>query len=418
MKILIPQGLARNVLAAVRSLGRAGHQVTLAYPVGKKKLIPRRWMSTRYVDQIKFIRSPQQSPDGFVSDVLDLVKREHYDVLLPFAHDVVLPISYHKAEFTPYVPVPFPDYAVLRSAHDKLETVRLAHRLGIKTPVTFCPSTREELLALKDRLPFPALVKARQGCGIGTTIRYARNFDELLRGWEEITAQTSNPPVTEFDRPLIQEYVPGPIVDALYLYNNGSCRAAVTQDRTLTYPENGGVGAVNTTTHNPILRDSGRALLDALGWHGPSQVEFKVDPRDGQLKLLEINPKFWGTLACSLTAGVNFAKMACEMAANGDVPPCFDYRPGVVYHWLFPEETLVYLAHPTRERLASIFKWGARDHYFDWDWRDPMPDLVRAVDTFRMVLLQRSRLLPYRDELNDLALLQPPAVQDPGALAG
>ena len=40
-------------------------------------------------------------------------------------------------------------------------------------------------------------------------------------------------------------------------------------------------------------RRLGAALLRGLGFHGISQVEFKRDPRDGRLKLMEVNPRLW-----------------------------------------------------------------------------------------------------------------------------
>ncbi len=35
-------------------------------------------------------------------------------------------------------------------------------------------------------------------------------------------------------------------------------------------------------------------------------VEFKLDPRDNTPKLMEINPRFWGSLALAIESGVNF----------------------------------------------------------------------------------------------------------------
>lgn len=410
MRILIPQAMQRNVLAAVRALGRAGHEITMAVPVRKKDADTR--FFSRYVSHTTTVRSPFISAEAFVEDLLGVLKRGQYDVLLPFTHDIVVPVSYYKAELSPYAAIPFPDYAVLRRAHDKLETVRVAHSVGVKTPVTFWPRSREELEELRPHIPFPCLVKARQGCGIGTTIRYATDFDELLAGYDAIDSQPSSPPVNEYDHPIIQEYVPGDIHDGLFLYANGQCRAAVSQDRVVTYPIHGGTGAVNRTTDDPELLDIGRRLLDAIGWHGPTQVEVMRDARDGQYKLLEINPKFWGTLACSMAAGVNFPEMAVQLAAQGDVPAQFDYRKGVTYHWRFPDVLYTVVQDPTWKRFSSMFE-KAPDLHYDWDWSDVAPDAFRMYRALRTVFFSRKSILPARNELNTLAMKNPPAVQQP-----
>jgi len=409
MKILIPETLQRNVLSAVRSLGRAGHRITLALPVEPGRLRLRARFASRYVERVVFIQSPHLSPSGYVRDLLELVADGHFDVLLPFTHAGVLPVSYHKEALSAYVRIPIADYTVLRQAHDKLETVHIAQRVGVLTPVTFHPASRDELLSLREHVPFPCLVKARQGCGVGTTIRFAKNFEELVAGYDEIDGQVSVPPVNDYSHPIIQEYVPGQIHDAVFLYSRGECKAALTQERVITYPVQGGVGAVNRTTDDPLVRKLGQTLLDAMGWHGPAQVEFRLDPRDGQHKLLEINPKFWGTLPLAIVAGIDFARMSCELAYHGDLESAFDYRVGITYRWLFSGELYALVQQPTRERLRKFLDFRQANTYYDWDLRDPLPDLPRAVASIGTVFFARKRILPPRQDLNALAMQRPPA---------
>ena len=414
MKILIPDNQNRNVLAAIRSLARQGHEITLAVPTGAPLKGFASARISKYVRRKLSIHSAALTPAEFAADIENLVAREHFDVILPFSHAAVLPVSYYKDRLTRYAATPIADYSVLVNAHDKLKTMQLAHRLGVPIPVTFCPADRDELVRRKDQIPFPCLVKARQGCGIGATIRFARNWEELLEGYDVITGQTSFPPVTDFTRPIIQEYVPGQIHDGLYLYQNGVCRAAATQERVITYPVSGGTAAMNTTTDDPRLNELGRRLLDGLGWHGPSQVEFRLDSRDGQYKLLEINPKFWGSLVLTMVAGIDFATLAAEMAATGFVTPHFDYRVGVTYHWLFPDETYCFVEDPSWKRLRKMLEFGAPDTYFDWDARDPVPDLARMFGGLWTALFNRGRILPARYELIEQALQRPPAQQPEG----
>ena len=84
--------------------------------------------------------------------------------------------------------------------------------------------------------------------------------------------------------------------DACLLLENGKTLATLTQIRHLMYPITGGVGAINYTTHNAELGAIAIQLMESLDWTGPAQVEFKYDERDKKYKLIEINPKLWGTL--------------------------------------------------------------------------------------------------------------------------
>lgn len=412
MRILIPEKPARNVLAATRAFGRAGHQVTLAHPVKSRQSPWVARLSSRFVADVIPITSSHANPEQFVLDLVDIVSDSDFDILLPFTHATVVPVSYHKRELVRYVHTPIADYGTLRLAHDKLETIKLAQRLGVPTPATFHPQDRAGLLTLESRVPFPCLVKARQGCGVGSTIRFATNFDELLEGYEVISRQPSNPPINDYSAPIIQEYVPGQLYDANFLYAEGRPRAALTQERVVTYPIQGGPGAVNETIIDPVLRDYGQRLLDALHWHGPAQVEFRLDPRDDTYKLMEINPKFWGTLPLSIVAGVDFATLACEVALGNDIGESFDYRANVRYRWLFPSELYALAQNPSGPKLRQFLKrFGRRATHYDWDFGDPLPDLLRAIATVRTILFQRNGLLPAREELNTLALQRTPARQ-------
>ncbi len=45
-------------------------------------------------------------------------------------------------------------------------------------------------------------------------------------------------------------------------------------------------------------------------------VEFKQDNRDGSLRLMEINARFWGSLQLAIDAGVNFPCILADIAAG------------------------------------------------------------------------------------------------------
>jgi predicted ATP-grasp superfamily ATP-dependent carboligase len=67
------------------------------------------------------------------------------------------------------------------------------------------------------------------------------------------------------------------------------------------------------SVRDPVLIDLGTRLLRALGWRGVAMVEFKRG-RDGQYRLLEINPRYWGSLPLALACGVNFPQYQVELA--------------------------------------------------------------------------------------------------------
>lgn len=55
-------------------------------------------------------------------------------------------------------------------------------------------------------------------------------------------------------------------------------------------------------------------MLQAMEWRGVAMVEFKRDRKTGEYKLLEINPRFWGSLPLALHCGVNFPVYQAQLA--------------------------------------------------------------------------------------------------------
>lgn len=378
----------------MRSLGRHGHTITLAVPTLEAERTPsrparflERLCGSRFCSRVISISSPLDDIDSYIEDVLHLLDGEQYDVVLPFGHSCVGALCYARDAVDQRARLPFGDFSRFMAFHDKWNTMQLARSLDVSTPETFCPLDIDDLAGIAPRLTYPVVVKARIGCGVSRGVRYARNPEELLRMYSSVTRNPGCGFLDDFERPLVQEYVPGSIHDVATLSNHGRLRGALTQMRQLTYPVQGGIGAVNVTTNEPRMLRMAASLLETVEWHGPALIEFKLDSRDGTYRLLEVNPKFWGTTALSIRAGIDFPSMACRMAVSGDIEPVFDYRVGLTYRWLAGEELLSVAEDPRRMQalracIGRFFKSGTA---YDFSPADPMPDIRRFLWTVAAV---------------------------------
>ena len=388
MNILIPEQMGRNVLAAIRSLGRRGHRITLALPEVRNDDRPsallrsvERLSRSRYVSDVRTISSPMESIDAYVEGIVELARQARFDAVLPFSHATCGAAAYGKGHIEQYAGLPSGDLAHFMEFHNKLNAVRLAESVGVPVPETHCPENRQQLEELANNLRYPVVVKARIGCGVRLGVRYASNAHELLVKYTEVESNESYHFLDDFSRPLVQEYIPGQIHDVATICSHGRLRGALTQLRAITYPLSGGVGAVNVTTDEPEMLEMAKRLLETAGWHGPALVEFKLDPRDNTYKLLEINPKFWGTTDLSIKAGIDFPQMACEIARDGDTMPQFDYRVGLTYRWATGYELLCVAQAPHKMKALAQYagRFFKRKTVYDFSFLDPMPDIAAML---------------------------------------
>jgi predicted ATP-grasp superfamily ATP-dependent carboligase len=219
-----------------------------------------------------------------------------------------------------------------------------------------------------------------------------RSNEELAAAWPRITR--------EYPSPLVQEAIPaageGRGVSALFNLEHEP-RALFAHRRLREYPVGGGPSTLRESIECHDIVDQAKVLLQALRWYGVAMVEFKVDPRDGIPKLLEINPRFWGSLPLAAGAGVDFPYMLYRLAVDGDVEAISHYSTGIRYRW-FIGDCLHFLQRDGfvrgLHRFAQSFDGSSKSDEYAAD--DPFPCVGWFVSTTYRSVVDRGFWADYR----------------------
>ena len=119
-------------------------------------------------------------------------------------------------------------------------------------------------------------------------------------------------------------------------------------------------------------------------------VEFKQSTKDGKYYLMEVNPKFWGSLELAIHAGVDFPQIACDIAmGTASKSPQQRYRTNVSFRWPFPGELLYALE--IGDYFGFIRNFFDRKYQDDIRLSDPVPLLFQLVSTARKVTRRKKR---------------------------
>lgn len=375
MSVLITEADHYNTLAIVRSLGKKGINVDVTgyHPFNQS-------FFSRYSKGKILSPNPLKDVSGFINSLIHQVKKEKYDVLFPVGVKSVLPILFYKNLFSQFVQLPFGSYENTLLAHDKSILLDIAQKIGIPIPKTILPSTQTEMMSKIQSIGFPCVIKLRKSwSSIG--IHYARNSDELISYFKDSKNASQGNIMLDYSEPLIQEYVPGEVHDICVLFNEGEPRAALSQKRIKTYPASGGGGILNQTTNEPELIELAIKLLKRINYHGPAQVEFKIDSRTDEPKLMEVNPKFWGTLDLSIKSGIDFPYMAYQLAKYGDVESDYSYEVDKIYKWKVPFDIINLMTSPKLEVIKDVFQINPFYEY-DISISDFTPHIAAYIDYF------------------------------------
>ena len=369
-RVFVTDGHWRKTLAAVRGLGREGVRVT----VGESTRIATARFS-RHCRRAVVYPSPMSRPLDFLAFLFRDLERHPCELLLPMEDLTVRLLSRHRADLPPSTRLALPDHENLVLAMQKDRVLDLADGLGIPVPATWRVRTLQELDELRDRIPYPAVIKPTEGSG-AVGVRYVSRPEDLKGTYQRVHAR--------FPFPLIQERIPreGPGYGVSLLFDRaGGVRASFVHRRLREYPVSGGASTLRESVRRDDLLEMAVSLMRAIGWFGVAQVEFKTDPRDGTPRLMEVNPRFWGSLALALQCGVNFPHLLLRVARGEKVAEVRDYPVGRKCRWLLPGDLLHFLQNPRRMRLdPSFFRFRDGDTGYDiCSLRDPLPVLGRVL---------------------------------------
>lgn len=383
--VLVTNYNYKNALAAVRDIGKNNIQVHTCGPATRNRVAS----FSRYSSGWAIYTSPNDKMERFIVDIKKIISSREYDMILPIGVDTTIPCSYYKEELQQYTRIPVADYEILERAHDKYRTIEIAESVNVPVPYTTMMSVEK---LTEESFNYPIVIKARKGAS-GSGTRYATSKAELNKIIREFENKKSTY-IHDFEKPMIQEYIPGELLDVCVLFNKGQPRAALAQRRVVTYPPSGGVGIVNETIEDPELIELATRLLQKMKWHGVAQIEFKRD-EEGVPRLMEVNPKFWGTLELSIAAGLNFPYLLYKMTMEGDIEPCFEYEKNLQMWWSFAHLPQIYLACiKNRYNVVSALTDTKKRRISDLSLNDLKPHIFQLLEG-AIRLLRFKRMLSH-----------------------
>jgi len=182
-----------------------------------------------------------------------------------------------------------------------------------------------------EKLHFPVIVKSSDESKHKFPTLYILNKEELSETLDKLEIKY---PKIKANYPLIQEKISGKAYGFFAVYQDGECKKIFMHERVRENPVSGGASTCAKSVYDKDLLIAGKKILDILQWHGQAMVEFKKDEKDNTYKLIEINPKFWGSLELSLAAGMNFPEFLCQIAKGEKLSYSEEYKRNIIFQWI------------------------------------------------------------------------------------
>jgi len=327
--VFVTDGNQRPALSIVRALGRRG--ITVIVGEDRKASLAG---SSRYCARQVTYPSPYDDSDAFDRFLRSFVPREQIDVLMPVTDVTTHAVCRNQEHLKRHCRLAVPPFEAFDLVTNKARLLEYAGRCGVPVPRTHVVDGRAGLSEVIDRVRYPAVVKPVQsrtrtaeGWLLGSA-HYAHSRAELEQLFDKHVYLASHPS-------LIQERIVGPGVGMFGLFDRGRLVAEFSHRRLREKPPAGGASVLcESLPVDPRLREFAVRMLGPIGWHGVAMMEYKQDRRTGELVLMEVNGRFWGSLELAVEAGVDFPHLAFQLARGIRPGAAPQYHLGVKNRWV------------------------------------------------------------------------------------
>jgi predicted ATP-grasp superfamily ATP-dependent carboligase len=318
---LDPNVMHHGGLGVIRSLGRLGVPV---YGVHEDRLAPAarsRYLSGRYYWRP---RSGAGDAERIRDGLLTLAARiGRPAVLLPTDDAGAIFLAEHGADLRPWFIFPEQPAELPRQVAGKFSLHQLCRDLSIPAPEAAVPETPAAAREFAARCGYPLIAKlATPWRAAGLPSTSILTSDDQLQSLLAASARAGA-------GLMLQEFIPrGPRggQDQDWFFHGycdaaSTCRPAFTGVKERSYPARAGLTSLGRSEPNPDLSDQVTALLGKLGYRGVLDLDLRLDPRDGEYKLLDFNPRLGAQFRLfQTTAGIDVATAAYLDLTGSAIP--------------------------------------------------------------------------------------------------
>jgi D-aspartate ligase len=239
---------------------------------------------------------------------------------------------------------------------DKRETLVLAQKAGVATPQFWNAASEEDLLAIRETVQFPVMVKpiishrftAVFGCKL---FIIADSFDELAK---KVRLSWQNDLEV-----MVIEMIPGPdsLLSSYYTYIDGDNQILFDYTKRIIrrFPLNQGLACYHASEWLPETAEAGKKFFQGIGFTGLGNVEFKRDPRDNKLKIIESNARFTAAQELIIQSGAPIDLIFYCSVTKQPWQTFSTYRQGLSY-WYGLRDSLAFI-ELYRQNKIGLGEW-------------------------------------------------------------
>ncbi len=365
-----------GAITIMRSLGRYGVDIYSADADASSPAFKSKYCKKKYIKELD-----ESNPLEYLDFVLNIGKEIGRPALLIQTSDVMAVfIADHAEQLSQYFIFPKNSPQLIKKIISKQGMYAIANENNIPTPLTLFPKSIDDVEAYCKDGVFPLMLKGIYGDKLqartGKKMVVVNNAEELLENYK-LLEDPHEPNL------MLQEFIPGGD-DQVYIFNgyfdkNSECLAAFTGYKVRQHPIHIGSASLGECKWNQEVADLTIKFMKDIGYTGILDIGYRLDPRDGKYKVLDINPRVGQAFRIFVAEnGMDVIRSQYKDLTNqrSDAPVV----PSEGRRWIIEDYDIISSYHYFLEGSLKFGEWYKsfrRCEEGAWfSWRDPLPFLV------------------------------------------
>jgi len=349
---VILEGSPRGNLGIVRTLGRLGVPM---YVIESKPGSPA--SQSRYCKEVfhwDFAAATADETVSFLMSIGTMIGRRSF--LFPTCDENAILAAAHFDTLKRWFIYPQQSPALASSLVSKKEMYFLAKQHGVPTPEASFPESIDDVLSFCETAKFPLMAKGIDGARLkrllGAGVIIAENRSELLAVYKRIDEN-------ERSNVMLQEYIPGGD-DSIWMFNgyfdaDSNCRFGITGKKIRQYPNYTGQTSLGICLQNDFVYETTVRWMKELGYKGILDIGYRFDARDGQYKVLDVNPRIGATFRLFVDRNGMDVAQALYSDLTGQPVPSGAAREG--RKWIVEDADIASFLRYRKDGKLTFLEW-------------------------------------------------------------
>ncbi|UNK20312.1 carboxylate--amine ligase [Paenibacillus sp. N3/727] len=360
-------------LSVIRCLGAHG-VYTVAMDYSKENTYGAK---SKYLSEQIIVPHYKEQEAELVQFLIDYSKQqEGKPVLFATVDPYVEFVDAHLDELKPYYLINMTEQGFWSSIMDKAFLHTLASKHGVRLPETVHPLEEGFEDKVTAEIGFPCIVKPTDSPLFVSTFR-AKIF--ICKTIDEVRAAVKKANDANLEV-VVQRIIPG-FDDHVYTFDayldqNSKVTHWMTCQKQRQFPIHFGASTYTKQKYVEELYTIGAPFLEAIGYKGFAEIEFKKDAKTGEFYLLEINARTTTLNSLLYKCGINFPLLAYNELTGKEIgSKALREDTGIAFCFLTEDliSSRQYVRNKELTRTEILKSYFRKKAPAVWSFKDPAP---------------------------------------------